>query len=90
MRDDEVYIGGNSKGEKSANVMLLNFELYWKAFDQEQQLEPNDYLVPQEMVDLVCHDMDNRRLRVRVLSILNESYKRGFFINEVLYQHGCV
>ena len=62
VRDDEVYIGGNSKGEKSANVMLLNFELYWKPFDQEQQLEPNDYLVPQVMVDLVCHDMDKRRL----------------------------
>ena len=62
LRDEEVYIGGNSKGEKSANVMLLNFELYWKPFDAEQQLEPNDYLVPQEMIDLVCNDMDDRRL----------------------------
>ena len=62
VRDDEVYIGGNSKGEKSANVMLLNFELHWKPFDKEQQLEPKDYLVPQEMVNLLGADMDNRIL----------------------------
>ena len=62
MDDSEVYIGGNSKGEKSANVMLLNFELYWKPFDTEQQFEPKDYLVPQEMVNLLGADMDNRIL----------------------------
>ena len=59
LHDTEVYIGGNSKGEKCATVMLLNFELYWKAF-RENQPEPNDYLVPPEMVDLVCLDMDKR------------------------------
>ena len=42
--------------------MLLNFELYWKPFDKEQQLEPKDYLVPQEMVNLLGADMDNRIL----------------------------
>ena len=59
LHDTEVYIGGNSKGEKCANIMLVNFELYWKAF-REDQPEPNDYLVPPEMVDLVGLDMDNR------------------------------
>ena len=59
LHDTEVYIGGNPKGEKCANIMLVNFELYWKAF-REDQPEPNDYLVPPEMVDLVGLDMDNR------------------------------
>ena len=59
-KDDHiVYIGGNSKGKNTANVLLVNFELYHKILNRGQ-LEPSDYLVPQEIVSLVDLDMNKR------------------------------
>ena len=59
-KDDHiVYIGGNSKGKNTANVLLVNFELYYKILNRGQ-LEPSDYLVPQEIVSLVDLDMNKR------------------------------
>ena len=57
----EVYIGGNSTGKSNANVVLLNFEVYWKPIDSLMSLPlPSAYLVPNEIIQLVKDDMEDR------------------------------
>ena len=57
----EVYIGGNSAGENNANVVLLNFEIYWRPIDTLTSLPlPSAYLVPNEIIQLVNDDMEDR------------------------------
>ena len=53
----EVYIGGNFKGKNHASVLLVNFDLYWKIFDEPLT---SSYLVPQEITQLINADMLDR------------------------------
>ena len=57
MESKDLYIGGDSKGKSSANVMLSTFETYSKIYDPPI---PVSYFLPEEMIQLIQNDMDDR------------------------------
>ena len=52
----EVYIGGHPKGKDFAKIVLVNFEIYYRAYDSE----PDSYLLPDQLLNLIQADMQER------------------------------
>ena len=51
-----VFIGGDSKGDNTADVLLTNFEIYTKIYDTP----PVDYHLPADYINLINDDMARR------------------------------
>ena len=54
--DHNLLIGGNLK-KKYANVLMGNFEVYYKIFTSKAE---KSYLLPDEIINLIRRDMEMR------------------------------
>ena len=59
VEESELFLGGHPERKNFANVVIVNFEVYFKIFDDTPD-SASSYIIPTEITELLNDDMEER------------------------------
>ena len=59
VKESELFLGGHPERKNFANVVIVNFEVYFKIFDDTPD-SASSYIIPTEITELLNNDMEER------------------------------